>query len=75
MVFEEYSGDLHSGVDGGSDWSAEGVPWLVVEPGAEFLPAVFVEVFGCSEVEVWVEFVDYVSCRLVVGMMIVCYDS
>ena len=44
VVFEVDGGELHSGVDGGADGAAEGIPYFVVEPFEEFFGAVFVEV-------------------------------
>lgn len=54
---EPDGGYLHAWVDGGAYGAAEGIPYLVVEPVGECVPAVVVEVLGCAEVEVGVEFV------------------
>lgn len=58
MVLDKDCCDLHTGVDGRSDGTAEWIPGVVIEPCGESLPAVVVEVFGGSEVEVWVEFMN-----------------
>jgi len=53
---------LHTGINGGSDGTAEGVPYHVVEPLEELFGAVCIEVFGCAVVEVGVEFMDDWTC-------------
>ena len=58
MVLNEYSRNLHAGVDCSTHWSTKGIPRLVVKPGDEFLPAVIVEVFSGAEVEVRIELMD-----------------
>ena len=38
---DDCGGDLHAGIDGFSDGTADGVPAFIVIPGDELFPAVF----------------------------------
>mmetsp|Transcript_24035 Transcript_24035/g.43538 ORF Transcript_24035/g.43538 Transcript_24035/m.43538 type:complete len:232 (+) Transcript_24035:1182-1877(+) len=59
VSFEEDGGELHSGEDGGADGTAEGVPYLVIEPGEELFGSVFVEVLSRPPIEIRIEFVNH----------------
>lgn len=47
-------GDHEAWVEGAAGDTSEGVPGAVIEPVPEVVKAIGDEVFGCSEVEPWV---------------------
>ena len=58
VLLQPNGSHLHPGVDGRADGTAEGIPYLVVEPFNEFIPSIVVEVLGRAEVEVGIKLMN-----------------
>mmetsp|Transcript_70440 Transcript_70440/g.187596 ORF Transcript_70440/g.187596 Transcript_70440/m.187596 type:complete len:203 (+) Transcript_70440:279-887(+) len=61
IVLQSDGGDLHTGVDCGTNGTTQRIPDKVVEPGAEGLPSVLVQVLRSAVVEVRIKLVNDAS--------------